>query len=101
MKQVLTDNLNNFIKIDQICLYEHIIICIGSNNKKVYKLHKINGSDDDQFAFISMQDSECWHSGCHSTVKKAIEVANSSMVLCFESLIEFCEWYKDYIDNLN
>jgi hypothetical protein len=90
MRLVVKETKSDTVSIEQI---DTNLLYFSENNcGDIYKLHRI----DNGWAFISMDDSDCWSSGNHGTEKEAIlaEIRYGN-VYEFNSLLEAIGWFNE------
>jgi hypothetical protein len=92
MKIVTVDPIPiRLISVDNISQHQMVFaICEG---KVTYKLHVLSRSPH-RYAFVSMEDSECWANGDHSTISEAIrtQIKYGDSVIVLDNLSELKEY---------
>lgn len=93
MKRVVKDQNDNYTLLQNVD-EDNIYVLKGCSD--IYKAHKIG---DDKFAFISLENSDCYANGIHDSLEKLIgrTLGYGDEVLEFEYFDEFVDWLSNEV----
>ena len=93
MKRVVKDQDDKYVLLQNVDA-DNIYVFKGYST--IYKAHRIG---DDKFAFVSLDDSNCFANGIHDSLEKLIgqTLFYNDEVLEFEYFAEFVEWLNDEV----
>ena len=84
--------------VDRRKIYVYIL-----DNRYVYKaqaIYNVKKNNTAGYVFARLDDSDGWANGLHSTLEELIDVTKDKItedeiLMEFDTLGEFCEWYLD------